>query len=194
MRKTIAILLTLGTMSASTAVHAVPMLFNANGHYYDYVAWPGASQSWTTANAAANASSFMGVSGHLATIANAGENAFVAGVASFGRAWIGLTDAAVEGNYQWVNGDGCAAPTGGCGYSNWSGGEPNDPTNAAVEDYVEMFSNGKWNDNANIDPTIAFRTTGYFVEYDVPVPAPLTFLLFGLGLVGLGARVKSKIG
>ena len=56
-----------------------PIAFSSN--YYDYV--PAVSISWADASAAAAASVFLGVNGHLATVTSAAENNFLAGSFDF---------------------------------------------------------------------------------------------------------------
>ena len=79
-----------------------------NGHYYEYVT---GNQTWTDAKTAAEGKSHLGVAGHLVTITSGAEQAFVNTIRtdSLGlpdwRPWIGLSDAASEGNYQWVTGE-----------------------------------------------------------------------------------------
>jgi hypothetical protein len=132
-----------------------------NGHFYEYVR---GNTTWNNANAAAQGSSFCGLTGHLVTIASAAENAFVVSLGGGGdlRPWIGLTDAAAEGDYQWVTGEPLC-------FTNWSPGEPNDF--GGVEEFIEMFGNGAWNDNTD------FTTfnQGYVVEYEAPLADPTVF-------------------
>src|SRR5262245_27119806 len=54
-----------------------PIAFGSN--YYDFV--PAVGISWADASAAASASTFLGVNGHLATVTSAAENNFL--VSSF---------------------------------------------------------------------------------------------------------------
>ena len=91
-------------------------------------------------------------------------------------AWIGLTDEAVEGTYEWVTGESFA-------YSHWGPGEPQ--TIIGDEDYVHVWarsiiadSRWGWNDSRNqFGPT---DTDAYFVEFAViPEPASLGLTAFG---------------
>ncbi|MBN1854251.1 MAG: hypothetical protein JW829_16095, partial [Pirellulales bacterium] len=91
--------------------------------------------------------------GHMATIADANENAFLASLIT-GSTWIGLTDR--EGvapnaeesqsfgspsnqtmGWAWVDG----TPFN---FQSWNAGEPNDSTG---EDAIELLTSGLWNDN-----------------------------------------------
>ena len=91
--------------------------------------------SWPNANAIAQANG-----GYLAEINDAGENAFLANILTLQRAWIGLNDAAVEGNFKWSNNNPLS-------YTNWYPGQPNNKDN--YQDYVSMLNNGYWNDEYN---------------------------------------------
>lgn len=131
-----------------------PVFEGGNGHVYEYVQVPG---SWTNANGAARSRSFRGVAGHLATIHSFAENEIVGsfrGATNDLRAWIGLTDAASEGSFQWVTGESFF-------YSNWNTGEPNAQT--VAEDYVEIFAAKVWNDNSDVNGV----NQGYVVEYPI---------------------------
>ncbi|MFM8295591.1 MAG: choice-of-anchor L domain-containing protein, partial [Microcystaceae cyanobacterium] len=92
--------------------------------------------SWTDAQAQAQ---IMG--GNLVTINDATENQFLINAFAGEQFWIGYTDQAEEGLWQWISGETSS-------YTNWSGGEPN---NYGEEDYAvtNWVSPGTWNDLAN---------------------------------------------
>ncbi len=127
-----------GSGAGEVLFAAVPPLADVtnpvNGHRYIAVN----ATTWSSAEAFAQQ-----LGGHLVSIEDAGENAFVQ--QSFGtlggtsrRLWIGFNDVAVEGSFAWTDG----TPAG---YSNWNGGEPND--SAPGEDVAEMLgTQGVWND------------------------------------------------
>ena len=104
---------------------------SATGHAY---ALTEVGETWTAAKAKAKA---MG--GDLVTINSADENQFL--VNTFGGSegfWIGMTDEAQEGNWQWTSGEPVT-------FTNWGSGEPNDYGN---EDYaaINWGGAGRWND------------------------------------------------
>ncbi len=88
------------------------------------------SANWPESQAGAR---FLG--GNLATINNEIENDFVAGLAS-GPAWIGFTDADLESNFKWANGETVS-------FTKFAPAEPN---NSGNEDYAQTSANGLWND------------------------------------------------
>ena len=143
-------------------VEDAPVLNPANGHFYDYVA---GVTDFDSARAAAEAMSYLGSQGHLATIADASENTFLS--TTFGqRAWLGAYQDFNDPNYSeplggwvWVTGEPWT-------YDSWSGGEPND--SGGNEHYAETFANGAWNDQ----PLSGNNTVqGFYVEYgDVSIP------------------------
>jgi hypothetical protein len=96
-------------------VLAGPITNPANSHLY-YLLSP---TNWSGAEAVGRS-----LGGHLVTINDAEENAWIISAfsnlttqTSFGL-WIGLNDAAEEGNFVWADGD-------PAGYRNWLAGEPN---------------------------------------------------------------------
>ena len=166
-----------------------------NDHWYQYVAGP---VTWQQAFTAANASSFMGLQGYLATITSVGENFFVAQtvIAQGHTAWLGGSDAGNPTNqWTWRNG-----PENGQAFTftYWHPGEPNNVNGG--EDYLVTnwgsFGSGAWNDiGAPAQPDYA---VGYVVEYSHPittaVPEPETYamMLAGLGLLGFAARRRKQ--
>ena len=78
--------------------------------------------------------------GHLASVNSAAENNFLANILTNQTAWIGLNDEASEGNFTWTNGDPVS-------YTNWYEDQPNNYNGS--QDYVEMLSDGLWNDQYN---------------------------------------------
>lgn len=131
--------------------------------------------SWTSANTAAQNATLIeppgvigvaGVTGHLANITSQLENDFVNALAP-GNAWIGGSDAAVEGEWRWTSGPengqqfwqgGAAGTTVAGSYARWGGGEPNN--SGGTEDHVHMRADGFWNDQN------ASTLYNYVIEWD----------------------------
>jgi VCBS repeat-containing protein len=159
--------------NASLSINAstTGMAFNATtGHYYQAINNVSAI-SWTAARDAAAATTFNGLTGYLATITSANENAFVLSKLP-ADGWIGASDAALEGTWKWVTGPeagtvfsiGNDSPVTQSGqYANWNANEPND---AGGEDYAEFYSgggnSGQWND---LPGTNGNGISYYVVEY-----------------------------
>jgi len=114
-----------------------------NGNYY-YCSLQ--SATWPTAKTTCEANG-----GYLAVVNNSAENEFLANLLIQQSAWIGCTDVNSEGHFQWVNGDALT-------YTNWYPGQPNNYN--GNQDYVEMLSNGQWNDQYN----------NFALEYIMEVP------------------------
>ncbi|MFO0827032.1 MAG: lectin-like protein [Phycisphaerales bacterium] len=121
----------------SPDIVAGPFLNPTNKHNY-YLLNTGA---WSEAQKKAQS-----LSGYLATIDNAAENTWVLNhVSRFDgnttrTCFIGFNDQLIEGTFQWVN---HSTST----YTNWASGEPNN--SGDNEDFAEMGTDGKWNDNDN---------------------------------------------
>ena len=127
-----------------------PVKNPANGHRYDIF---GNVDTWEEANQYCRK-----FGGHLATITSREENDFVyynvllnSGNDS---AYIGLTDAKLEGIWEWCTGEPLI-------YTNWADGEPNHENQN--EDYAMFyykFTDGKWNDgdfgNQTVNDSCAF--------------------------------------
>jgi hypothetical protein len=87
----------------------------------------GSELAWLDAEAECRA---LGAGWDLAAVHDAATNAFLAGLFS-GEAWIGGSDANVEGEWHWVRdgvefwrGDALGAPVAGA-FNNWNSDEPN---------------------------------------------------------------------
>ncbi len=145
-------------------------------HYYEYV--PAIGITWTSANTAADARTYFGLQGYLATITSA-EEAQLSGEQAAGAGWIGGSDAATEGIWRWVTG-----PEAGTIFWNGlsNGSTPNfafwntnEPNQAGDEDYAHVTAPGvgipgSWNDLSNTgNPSGNYQPKGYIVEYgDTP--------------------------
>jgi hypothetical protein len=130
---------------------ATPVKNPENGHWYEVV---GSSITWEDAKTAAQALSYSGMSGHLATITSEKENNFVSSLGSVDGCWLGGFQSAgssePNGGWQWVTGESWS-------YTNWNSGEPNDMGN---ENALQFWNSNVWNDkNGN-------NMYGYIVEYE----------------------------
>ncbi len=147
-------------------------------HYYQYV--PNLGITWTAAKAAAEASTYFGLKGYLATILAADE-AQLSGEQAAGAGWIGGSDAVTEGVWKWVTGpEGLA--NGGTGINFWNGlsngttpnfalWNTNEPNQSGDEDYAHITAPGvgipgSWNDLSNTGNVSGnYQPKGYIVEY-----------------------------
>ena len=175
-------------LACATGAIAAPTQWSSasggNDHWYEFIS---PSATWQNAFTAANASTFMGMNGYLATVTSAAENTFIANLANGTLAWLGGSDAGNAVNvWTWRNG-----PEAGHAftYTHWNGGEPNNCCGG--EDYLQInwAVRGGWNDHGG--PGNGYQMNGYIVEYSAaPVPEPETYamLLAGLGLMGGIAR------
>jgi len=150
---------------------ATPVYYPDTGHYYEAIPGP---IMWPDARAEAESRIYNGMRGHLATITSSGENAFLwnnLGMDVFFY-YLGGTDEANEGVWQWITGE-------PWGYTNWYYGEPNNLNN---EDVLVFWYSGRWNDYST-----AYAANGYIVEYEnmagVPEPATLWLLLTGIMII-----------
>lgn len=151
------------------------VFFTENNHLYKFISGS------ITANAARTAAlnqTAYGATGYLATITSQEENDFVAERLE-GDGWMGASDAAVEGDWRWLDGPeagtlfwrgAVAGSAQGGNYENWSSGEPNDYNNGSPgEDCAQFYiSSSLWNDL----PCTGNNLTGYIVEFGAPGDMP----------------------
>ncbi len=169
--------------SAHAAVLTGPIQNPANGHYYYLLA----NDTWT-----ASQSQAVALGGNLVTVNDAAENTWLAATfLNYGGVrrdlWLGLSDAASEGHFQWADGEPFT-------YANW---EPSQPDNGMgfypVENYVHMFGGtgtehlpgwfaGGWNDFQDLasytSKSGTFRELCGVVEV-VPEPSLCALLIAG---------------
>lgn len=145
----------------------------STGHYYEYVENIGIT--WTNAKIAAEARTYYGLQGYLATITSS-EEAQLSGKQAAGAGWIGGSDAEVEGTWKWVTGPEIGKTFFKNGTTNgtdipfafWNIGEPNNQNN---EDYAHVTAPGvgtpgSWNDLSNTGAASGdYQPKGYIVEY-----------------------------
>lgn len=142
-------------------------------HYYLFV--PSIGITWQNAKTAAEATTYYGLKGYLATILSADEAKLIGEQAS-GTGWIGGSDSETEGTWKWVTG-----PEAGTvmNYTFWNTGEPNQQGD---EDYAHITQpgigiRGSWNDLSNtgsLAPGDAYQPKGFVVEYGgMPGELPL---------------------
>jgi gliding motility-associated-like protein len=144
----------------------------SNGHYYQYI--PNIGVTWSDAKNLAQASTYYGLQGYLATI-TAADEAQLAGAQAAGAGWIGGSDEQSEGIWKWMTGPetGTVFWNGNftgftTTYAFWNSGEPNNMNN---EDYTHVTApgvgiSGSWNDLSNTgDPSGDYQPKGYIVEY-----------------------------
>ncbi len=152
-----------------------------NGHYYEYVN-VGSFINRNVANTAAQAKSYLGVQGHLATITSAAENTFVSN--NWDKTFSMWLGGYYQSGWKWVTGESWV-------YQNWDSGQP-DNTGSATGDFLLFYSpatRGVWHDAY---PEFT-SMTGYLVEYDVlPTPEPNCLIILGIaGILMLRKLRKS---
>ena len=149
-----------------TSVPAGWSLNSSNGHIYEYVSSSGIS--WASAAAAAAAAG-----GYLATITSADENSFLFGLPNIDHniAWLGGSDAAHEGQWQWVQGteNGQAFS-----FTAWADlfGFIQEPNNFGNQDFLATSGEGPtWNDlsgSNDFELIFGLSVNGYVIEKDAP--------------------------
>src|SRR5262249_37069263 len=151
---------------ARAAVLAGPLTNAANAHYYYLLS----TNTWTASEAEAR-----GLGGHLVTINDAPENQGVLNTffpltgVPYPHLWIGLNDAANEGQFVWANGEPVT-------FTYWYPGEPTlgGEDYAAIRHPSDAPPTGSWNDLSDTfgleNPTVP---TFGVVELQAPTPLPL---------------------
>jgi len=204
MKVVAAAMVALTVLGASAHADAILATDTYSGHTYYLLAGDsgGAGVSWASAEATA-----VSLGGHLVTIDDASENAFVYG--AFGSAQvgshaqvlalhIGFTDQVAEGTWAWIDGSTST-------YTNWALNEPN---NLGDEDYGAMWGSGlpsirpggTWIDffgaASVVDPATGVTLPLYAVVEvhgtGNPIPEPTTLALLGLGAAGLAVRRRRQ--
>ncbi len=152
---------TLTTTVADILVANTNLSYNsANGNFYEYVA---ANVTSVSAISTAAGTSINGVTSHLATILTASENTFATGLITANDAWLGGSDAAVEGEWRWIFGPGAGQQFSNVGasvnghYEDWRGSEP---SNAGNRDYFDLDIVTGWQSET------AGSTGAYILEYE----------------------------
>lgn len=152
----------------------------SNGHYYQY--FPNVGITWSQAKVLAQASTYYGLQGYLATI-TAADEAQLSGEQASGAGWIGGSDEETEGIWKWMTGPeiGTVFWNGNftgftTTYAKWNSGEPN---SAGDEDYAHVTAPGvgilgSWNDLSNTGETSGdYQPKGYIVEYGGTTSDPI---------------------
>lgn len=205
------ILIVLLSLTFTPKANALPIQWIDNGNYYELIQTQLYELTWFQARDNAASLSYLGVSGHLATITSSEENTFL--ITSFNTriesefAWIGGYEPNDDGVWIWAVGPEAGIQfsqevnaTAPFNYANWGGIEPNDFN--SQEDYV-MFNlgnnfagilPGQWAD-ADVTPSGNDPIHYYLVEYEIlnstnVIPEPATMLLFGTGLAGAFLRKR----
>ncbi len=152
-----------------------PVYVPSTGHYLQFV--PAAGISWQEAYTAAESEEFLGVRGHLATVASFAEQGFLRRqYANVDSAWFGASDRDGSGYWQWlgdpseqdvfwVGGD-AGTPLG---FNAWKAGAPSSPLDAPAYAVWLGENSGEW---AALGRDDASSVHGYFVEFSVPTLPP----------------------
>ncbi len=93
--------------------------------------------------------------GHLATVGDAKEHAFLAELADGRFLYLGATDEKEEGQWVWVDGT-------EWDFTAWVGGQPNNSYGS--EHYLSTFEGGDWNDAA-VEGDDWWSPSGYICEW-----------------------------
>ena len=148
-----------------------------NNHYYELI--EGDFLNWEEARADAATRSFNGWTGHLVTITDASEEAFL--IDNFpDSSWLGGTDEGQEGHWYWITGEAWS-------YENWEPGEPNNYD--GDENCLERESSTQWNDM----PCDDYSPGRWIVEYGESLSGPGTFRGSEISVVHLVLEKPTKM-
>lgn len=158
------LVLLVSSVTANAAVVYGPVANPGNGHQYYLLS----NNTWTASEAEA-----VRMGSHLVTVSDAAENQWLLSTFShYGgisrSLWIGFSDQAIEGNWQWSSGQPVT-------YTHWWPGEPNDLNG---EDYAYLGLDGTWNDGMN--GLWAGGADLYGVVEVVPEPATVSLFVVGI--------------
>jgi hypothetical protein len=182
---------------------AGPILWSGNGAYFQLVS-PASGITWTDADAAASAATYLGLNGHLATITSQAEFNFIVANFPTNFTWIGLYDpiGGGDGNggpgsqhaaeFVWADGEPVS-------YTAWLANEPNNAADGGENYTWYEQRNGVWgwNDYQNLAAAVTGADpsppTSYLIEYSVPEPGAHAFIaLVGLGFLLRRRRLSSE--
>jgi hypothetical protein len=208
MRLSTAILTTAVIGLIKQTAGASPILWSGNDHYYQLVS-PSAGITWTDAETAASAATYLGLKGHLATISSQAEFNFIVANFPTNFTWIGFYDpiGAAHGpdggegsgsqhaaNFVWADGEPVS-------YTAWL---PNEPNNAASEGenytwYEQRNGVWGWNDYQNFAAAVTGASPSppisYLIEYSVPEAGTRVLIaVSGLGLLLRERRIRPSLG
>ena len=158
------------TQTISTSI-GNPVYSSITGHYYEFI---NGTIDWPSSNTAANAKTFLGLTGYLATVTSAAETTFLSTFFS-SNGWSGGTSAGTAAGttgsnriWKWSAGpeSGVTFWTGSAvagQYANWNSGEPNNGGQPAsttnLEPYLVLLGGSfSWADASG-------TTSGYYTEY-----------------------------